>query len=190
MKCVAAFADEAAKTITECAALQDELKSRSKMVMELKTSMSNATKLLDMLNRPELVPDLTEVLAAEHAALRSMHQKLMDAKKKVDGQRATCKSAMRQLLTTCEMFLQVEQFEDSLERKDVQGVCYHDLAPFDKTIGSCEKDTFSECVEATHEAVRDADVRNLSAKRPHDLDDVCHGSSKAACAMLFQGPKF
>lgn len=180
VKCVAAFADEAAMTVTECAILQEQLKSRSKMVMELKTSMQDAAKLLDMLNRPALIPDLTEFLASEHAALRSMHQKLIDARKKVDAQRDMCKSVMRQLLSTAETFLQVDQFETSVEHKEVQGVCYHDLAPFEKTLGNCEKDTYSECVQATHKALPNADVRNFTDK----WDDINLGSGKAP----FQGP--
>lgn len=182
VKRVAAFADEAATTVRECATLEEQLKSRSKMVMELKTSMQNATKLLDMLSKPALIPDLTELLAAEHDALRSMHQKLMDARKKVDAQRHMCKSVMRQLLSTSEKFLQVDQFEASLEHKDVQGVCYHELAPFEKTLGKCEKDIFSECVQATHTALRDADVRSFTDK----WDDINLGSGKAPCQVTSQ----
>jgi hypothetical protein len=87
-KCVAAFTTEAAKTARDCAILEEEFVSRSRMVMELKTSMQNAAKLLDLLERPAFLPDLTELLKTEHSALQTMHQKLRDARSVVEGQQA------------------------------------------------------------------------------------------------------
>jgi hypothetical protein len=167
--CVAAFTIEAAKTATDCAILQEEFVSRSKMLLELKTSMQNAAKLLDMLESPAVLPDLTELLKTELAALKAMHQKVCDARRKIEGQQTMCKNVMRQLLA----FLQVHHrpSEASVELKEVQGVCYHDFAPFDETLETLQKDNYLEllCVQAAHTVIPSADMMNLAKRMGQGL---------------------
>lgn len=167
MNHASAFAEEVAKTVKSYAALQDEIRARTKTGLELKTSMQNTAMLLELLKKPDLVPDLTELLASEHVALQSMNQEIMDLKRKVDGQQATCKEVMRQLLSTYKLLLTTRAVETSVEPGEVQGVCCHDFAAFNKDMQAPKQkeDDFSESVKATHVAVADADVRDLAAKR-------------------------